>query len=56
MANDLTVGATQVAATADFVLASTARRPLPPVAMPAEVADAGLIRIGAGLGLPSKRA
>lgn len=40
---------------AEPMTGSSVRRPLPPVAAPAEVADAGLIRIGAGLGLPPKR-
>ena len=43
------------AASVDSVPGSAVRRPLPPVAMPAEVADGGLIRIGAGLGQPPKR-
>lgn len=33
----------------------TAARPLPPVAAPREVADPGLIRLGAAVGGPVKR-
>lgn len=30
-------------------------RPLPPVSAPAEVADSGLIRLGAAVGKPARR-
>ncbi len=35
--------------------ANTATRPLPPVAAPQEVADSGLIRLGAAVGGPVRR-
>lgn len=34
---------------------ASAARPLPPLAAPAEVADSGLVRVGAAVGCPIRR-